>query len=1527
MSWKEWQPPQPGQQEASLNNLQPEQNQTANTDWRNWTPAQQASSSWQNWKPGQSNPQDNVNQEFVQKHPYIYKALQTAGNVLSAPLRALDKVPFIKRAGEQARSRILMDDSQVQTDTGSKFGNVAADITGAALGYLTPLPGGQSLLGTTFQTVGKPVERAVQGVTNSKVLPALARGSAEAGTLAAIEGIARGEKGTELAKRVAIEASLGGVLDAGLTAALPAAVKRVMQRFNGQPTDVLEREVAKDIGVNFDNMNGAQKEAIRKVVRSMQGEATANGRLLYQGQDFTFRDMNHQDRLKQVLPEKPTLLPKGQDFTMVDQPLSFKTKAPNVDFDRTPINNKPISQFDNTFQSQYNNEQEIKRQLAKYYSKFESQEGLDEAAGAIADLQRTENNIRTEGGLSPDINRRHAGVSNKPYKTVGLSFSQDLINTGKVNLTGYKFNDTKDLAVISQAFRDPRLETLRFYYTRGNEIVGTEAISSRLPNASAAFIDDFDNYLRKSQEKMGRLKADGYYLLHNHPTGNPKPSEADISMTQHYAQKLQGFKGHIIINSNKYSAISWNGRNLSGQENLLLDLGEDKLLKPSIQHSLLGTKIGGTDLLAKVAKSMQMNKNVSTVFFTDSQYGIKGILEIDNSMLKSEGYRGFLRNQAREHGGAKVFIVGDSSIEKQLIELTRNGDITDGYIKDINMGIRDRVNPDKAKGDWFGLDAQQEARALRPPKPFEDNTYRIPGFEKPVIPNQDPALLALPPGQNFQTMDPLRFKTQMPRDFEKPMSFKPSEINTEPLIFKKTITAPMQSDITPNLNPDLSLKNELRNEASETAIENLFESRSIKPQMLKSMDEVLSPRNAQRLQDISGSEIYTTDVFRNFRKVFGDNFESVKRAVLDPFDASKARNVEFQKRWTDKLKNEIVDGLGIQKGSKLSKLVQRYGEKTITPEELASLSSDELTRIKKADKWFRLAYDHLLDNVNATRARIYPGNLEKIIPKRQDYYRHFQEITNDIEGLKNIFDTPANIDPKLAGISPFTKPKSKWLSFAQRRTGAGAFTEDAVGGFLNYLPNASYGINIDPHIGQFRNLAKSLADSTENSKNLNNFINFLNQFSNDLSGKTNMMDRVFQDYMGRSLFKSVEWLNKRVKANVILGNFGSALSQLGNIPQGIAYAKQHSISGVKRTIRSIFEPDAAIKQSGFIKERFVDRMFRQFDVSTLDNLRNMAIYMMEQSDRIGTEIIWNSAYEKALAEGIQNPIKQADDITRNLVAGRGIGEVPLGQKSKVIQTLIPFTLEVSNLWKVQKDFVKSKDMGALLTLYSAAFVYNEVMEKVRGTRIVFDPIDALRDAFTEEDLNALERGGRLAGEVLSSLPFGQYIGGAVLDENQREKYFGRNDPTRFGGGLLLSKGLQDPLYKLLPPFGGMQISKTIRGADALTSGGVYSNDGTKLKYPIKDNPTNAVKGLFFGPSGFSETKDYYENDRRPLSENQTKQVEQNPQAYSAIIRKRQIDGIKTKVDEVRKNKNLTFEQKKKEIDKLMQQLQRLRGGQ
>ncbi|MDQ6418665.1 hypothetical protein RB620_04360 [Paenibacillus sp. LHD-117] len=683
---------------------------------------------------------------------------------------------------------------------------------------------------------------------------------------------------------------------------------------------------------------------------------------------------------------------------------------------------------------------------------------------------------------------------------------------------------------------------------------------------------------------------------------------------------------------------------------------------------------------------------------------------------------------------------------------------------------------------------------------------------------------------------------------------------------------------------------------------------------------------AQELKDLSNINLNTADVFRNFKKVFGQYYEPIKKSILDPFDESKGSYAREQKQMTDDLYNDIVKGLGIKKGSKESALVQRYGEGQI---DLAKLQEEthDWEKIVEADRWFRNKYDDLLDRVNASIQRIYPNRPEKLVPKRKDYYRHFQDL-GAWGGLKNLFDSASGkIGAHLSGLSPFTKPKQKWASFAQKR-GLGDFENDAVGGFLEYIPAASYAIHIDPHISVFRNLAKRLASDTEQTGNINNFIEFLNNYANDLSGKTSMADRWVQFVGGRNTLRYATWLNNRVKTNMILGNVRSSLAQLANIPNGVAYGGQDAIPGAIKTLDSVFKPNEAMQKSRFMTERFLDKNFRRFNERWWEQPKRFAEATMELSDRIGTSFIWNTAYAKALRQKVADPVKFADEQTRRLVGGRGVGEQPLLLKSQMFNIIAPFQLEVNNLWRVMKDFVDEKQYGALLTLFISNFVLNKAFEVTTGSGVTFDPLDAIIDSVTEDDMSLLQRAGRVFGEGLSNIPLGSTIadiypeyGAKVfgMDLPTRESFFGDNDPTRFGTGLagvVGVDGIKDPLFKLLPPFGGAQVKKTIKGVDSLVRGGSYTDDFIKtgktieepeLRFPVDSSKTSdVIRAAVFGPFATSGGQ-RYTNER--LSKLGTKQTEEFQRAddgqayYDELIKLRKEKAEKDKKKEEAKKES------------------------
>lgn len=238
---------------------------------------------------------------------------------------------------------------------------------------------------------------------------------------------------------------------------------------------------------------------------------------------------------------------------------------------------------------------------------------------------------------------------------LGLGISLDFLRTGRAQLVGQKVTSPADLAVAAQVYRDPRFETLRILFTKGNQIIDETGITCRLPSIAAGFKGDWKTWMEGLALRMARINADGYYLLHNHPSGIAHPSMADEGLTRNYAKVLPGFKGHVVIDTNQYGEIDADGNSTVHR----VDFGEDRILSPSVPHQLLGEMVGGPMPLAKAAKQAQVDENQAVIIGTDNRARIRTILSIDAKAIEKKNMRAIalLRRLVRAHGNTRLFVI------------------------------------------------------------------------------------------------------------------------------------------------------------------------------------------------------------------------------------------------------------------------------------------------------------------------------------------------------------------------------------------------------------------------------------------------------------------------------------------------------------------------------------------------------------------------------------------------------------------------------------------------------------------------------------------------------------------------------------------------------------------------------------------------------------------------------------------------------------------------------------------------------
>ena len=271
-----------------------------------------------------------------------------------------------------------------------------------------------------------------------------------------------------------------------------------------------------------------------------------------------------------------------------------------------------------------------------------------------------------------------------------------------IDLRDIKINSREDLVRVCQTFRNPKYETFRIIYMRDNNIVNYETITSRLPNscdifkvkAKTPFIKNLKGYQDISR-RMYRLGANGYYLQHNHPSGNAKASINDMLITLDLDENIKGFKGHIIVDHGTYSWIEKDIEKniLKAINNINIEsipnLDSQELIK---DDPLMHKKINSRNDLARIMYDIKHSNHYSCLVLTSAINNIRLFQEVPNTFINMS-YRqvgGYIKNRCIDTGSTRAFLATTDrpffERAKDLVEL--------GYLSDC---LAYTVTKDKAE--------------------------------------------------------------------------------------------------------------------------------------------------------------------------------------------------------------------------------------------------------------------------------------------------------------------------------------------------------------------------------------------------------------------------------------------------------------------------------------------------------------------------------------------------------------------------------------------------------------------------------------------------------------------------------------------------------------------------------------------------------------------------------------------------------------------------------------------------------------
>lgn len=330
---------------------------------------------------------------------------------------------------------------------------------------------------------------------------------------------------------------------------------------------------------------------------------------------------------------------------------------------------------------------------------------------------------------------------------------------GWIDWRGRKFTQTHDFAQMLQVLRDPFVETFRVFYAKTlpdgtREILAHDAVSSRHPASTSpttrfpkSYYEELlargdkkalekalgESVIRETEaikRKAERIEADEVYITHNHPTGSPMPSGADVGLTLAWRDRIgEKFRGHIIINSGRYATIMADepvSRVIDLKTAMERQEGPEGRAHLSPSDQLLDAKTGimqtivkSPDDIAQFAKGLQYGDRSFPLVHLDSANRIRTVSEVpEGYSANPRALRDWIRHVAKLSGAAATVAVheaGQPGVNTAALDrLVRDGVLMDSVqVGGMATSARAMGVPAKRLDPW-GAASDYERRTAVP---------------------------------------------------------------------------------------------------------------------------------------------------------------------------------------------------------------------------------------------------------------------------------------------------------------------------------------------------------------------------------------------------------------------------------------------------------------------------------------------------------------------------------------------------------------------------------------------------------------------------------------------------------------------------------------------------------------------------------------------------------------------------------------------------------------------------------------------
>jgi len=284
-----------------------------------------------------------------------------------------------------------------------------------------------------------------------------------------------------------------------------------------------------------------------------------------------------------------------------------------------------------------------------------------------------------------------ARLGRRRYTVLGNAISKDFKKREASTLIGKKITTYDDLAVLAQVYRDPRYESMRYIFTNTlGDIVYQTGVSSRLPDSAQGFVgEDPEIYFNDVIEAGKKAGGVSLWLQHNHPSGNPDPSNADMNFTREIAfqagRRGVNLRGHVVVNHKKFGMINPGGDAMVRELPSSAKQGYD-VNNPSIPHPLLYSRVDSPESAAAIGKKVQIDADHVLLI---GRKGVRGevslLAEIPIDNFDRVKFAATVRHLGINSGSGDLFLYGvPKPLGNEATKAIKAGLVMDAFVADDN---------------------------------------------------------------------------------------------------------------------------------------------------------------------------------------------------------------------------------------------------------------------------------------------------------------------------------------------------------------------------------------------------------------------------------------------------------------------------------------------------------------------------------------------------------------------------------------------------------------------------------------------------------------------------------------------------------------------------------------------------------------------------------------------------------------------------------------------------------------------------